>query len=448
MFRGATWLTFDRAHRVVRADLRIGPAGVIEGFVPAGRAARRGEEEIDATGRIGMPGLIQTHVHLCQTLFRGLSERRELLPWLRERIWPLEALHDAGTLRASARLGLTELAMGGTTCILDMGTTRGIESILDAAEASGLRVITGTALMDRGEETPASLLRPADEAIEETLRLRERRSSGGLADLCLAPRFIPSVAHETWLSIARLSRRHGLLVHTHASETRSENRLVRKLTGKTPIGYLRDSGVASPRLCVAHAIWITSDDRAVLRAAGASVCHCPGSNAKLGSGAADVLSMLQSGIRVGIGCDGAACNNRLDLFEELRRAAALVSLRHGPESVDPSAVLDMATRAGAAILGRADQIGSIEPGKQADLLLLAPGRGAGLWNAGAEPHAAVLHGAGVEHVDQVWVGGRRVVDRGRGVMRSWSVRAVTREAARAAESIQQRWEAAWGSRSN
>ncbi len=439
-----TCLTLDPARRVLEADLRIDPDGNLDAFLPRGRAGHPGEKELDLEGRIVLPGLIQTHVHLCQTLMRGLAERVPLKDWLRDRIWPLEAAHDPETIRASVRLGLLELATGGTTAVLDMGTTRHLESILEASAESGMRVVSGTALMDQGDDVPPSLRRDAAEAIEETRRLLSRYRDGRVG-VCLAPRFIPSVSEAAWRLAAAVAEEEALLIHTHACETREEVDLVRRATGMAPFAYLERLGVAGKNLRAAHGVWLGDEDRTVLRGGGAMIVHCPGSNAKLGSGVADVLSLWKDGVVVGIGCDGAACNNRLDAWEEMRRAAHAAALLHGPAAVDPVRFLAMGTADGSRLLRRADRIGSLEPGKAADLVVLHPAAGAGLFSAAEDPHARVLYGAGREHVEQVWVQGEPIVHRGRAV-RGGTARAILKDAVRAARTLRERAEATWESR--
>ncbi len=401
---------------------------------------------IDLRGRIILPGLIQTHLHLCQTLFRGAAERRTLGAWLTERIWPMEAAHDPATLRASARLGLLELLSGGTTTILDMGTTRHIEAVAVACADSGIRAFTGTAIMDLGEGVPAPLLRDAREAIEETRRLLPRFPRGGRVTLCLAPRFVPTVSDVAWRELASLAEAEGLLIHTHACETREELDTARHPDGASTFERLERLGAASPRLVAAHGVWLDRADRAVLHRTNAAIVHCPGSNAKLGSGTADVLRLRRDGVRVGIGCDGAACNNRLDAWEELRRAANAMALLHGPQEVDPEAILALATRDGARVLGLEDRIGRIAPGLEADLVVLDPSAGAGLWPEGTDPHARILYGAGREHVEEVWVAGERIAHRGTVI--GLPAAQVFMEASEAARRLFARVEQTWTSPSN
>lgn len=448
ILRGTTCLTLDPHRRVLSADIRIDPSGNIDSFLPPGRTGFPGEEEISLPGRIVMPGLIQTHVHLCQTLMRGLAEQLPLADWLRERIWPLEAAHDAGSLRASARLGILELLTGGTTAILDMGTTRHLEVILRCCSEMGIRAISGTAIMDEGEGVPEPLQRDLDEALDETRQLMQRYSlaKGGRVGVCLAPRFIPSVSDRAWREIASLAEGAELLIHTHACETRDEVEMTVEKTGSTPFAYLQQVGAAGARLRAAHGVWLDSaQERKILREAGAAILHCPGCNAKLGSGTADVASLWDDGVPVGIGTDGAACNNRLDCFEELRRAAGAIATMHGAASVDPIRVLDMATLTGAKLLGLDETIGSLEPGKSADLVVLNPAAGVGLWSAGDDLHAQVLHGAGRENVEQVWIAGQQIVSLGR--LRRFPAARILREATAAAREIKRKVEEEWQSRS-
>jgi 5-methylthioadenosine/S-adenosylhomocysteine deaminase len=445
ILRGATILSLDGSGRCGPADIEIDLHGRIACLRAVGSPVGQGVTVLDRTGRIILPGLVQTHLHLCQTLFRGLAEGRRLSRWLAERIWPLEAGHDPGSLRAAARLGLLELIAGGTTAILDMGTTRNTETIAIACEEAGIRAITGSAIMDECAEAPPSLLCDAGETLEETRRLLERFPRGGRVTLCLAPRFLPSVSEKAWRDVAAFAEAEGLLIHTHACETRDET-VSADSGAPTVFERLEQFGVGSPKLVAAHGVWLADADRAMLRRTGAAIVHCPGSNAKLGSGTADVLRLRRDGVRVGIGCDGAACNNRLDLWEELRRAAHAMALLHGPETVDPEAVLALATRDGARVLGLEDRIGTIAVGRDADLVVLDPSAGGGLWPEHGDPHARVLYGAGREHVEEVWIRGQRAAHRG--AVRGLPATEVMNEASEAARRILARMETSWTSPSN
>lgn len=442
ILRGATLLTLDPAHRALEADLRIDPSGRIDGFLPRGRTGHPAEPEHDLSGRIVMPGLIQTHVHLCQTLFRGMAEGLSLFRWLRERIWPLEAALEPETIRASVRLGLLELLTGGTTAVLDMGTTRHLGAILETCEEMGIRARSGNAIMDEGDGLPDPLLRDVAESLAETegLLLRYPSLPESRVGVCLAPRFIPTVSDGAWRSLAAFARQRDLVIHTHACETDEEVALTVERTGRKPFAHLTAVGAATPRLVAAHGVRLEDPrERALLARSGGGIVHCPGSNAKLGSGTADVALLWSEGIPVGIGTDAAPCNNRLCGFEEMRRAAHAIATLRGPEAVDPRRVLDLAGRAGARLLGLEERIGSLEAGKEADLVVLDPRLGAGLVSGGDDPHAAVLYGAGRECVEEVWIGGERKVRRGRLI--GWPAGPILRRAGRAAGTLRARMEA-------
>jgi 5-methylthioadenosine/S-adenosylhomocysteine deaminase len=356
-------------------DVVTGDVHVIDGRIAAvGVVSPKTKPDLvcDAAGAIALPGFIQTHVHLCQTLFRGLAEDLPLLEWLRRRVWPLEAAHDDRTLAAAARLAAAELALGGTTTVLTMETVHGTDAVFDALVPTGLRATIGKCLMDVRGEAPARLHQPADEGLSETLALHQRWASAanGRLRVALAPRFALSCTRELLEETAAVAAEQDLLVHTHASEQRDEIDLVRAQTGLDNVAYFASIGMATPRLCAAHCVWVTEEEQRLIAERDVKVLHCPGSNLKLGSGIAPVPEMRRRGISVSIGADGAACNNTLDMFHEMRLAATLQALRLGPGALPARDVVAMATREGARALGLDDEIGSIEPGKKADLILV------------------------------------------------------------------------------
>jgi cytosine/adenosine deaminase-related metal-dependent hydrolase len=343
-------------------------------------AAARPDSTIDARGGLLLPGFVQTHIHLCQTLFRGLAEDLPLLEWLRRRIWPLEAAHDDHTLGVAARLAAAELLLGGTTSVLTMETVHGTAAVFDALAPTGIRATIGKCLMDVRGEAPDRLHQPAQAGVDETLSLQKKwqRAVNGRLRAALAPRFALSCTRELLEASAAASAAHDLLVHTHASEQRDEIALVRAQTGLENVAYFASVGLATHRLCTAHCVWVTDAEQQLLAEHRVKVLHCPGSNLKLGSGIAPVPEMRARGIGVSIGADGAACNNALDMFHEMRLAASLQAMRLGPGALPARDVVAMATREGARALGLERDIGSIEPGKKADMILVDTG----------EPHQA------------------------------------------------------------
>jgi 5-methylthioadenosine/S-adenosylhomocysteine deaminase len=370
IIRNATILTMNDRLDVVEGAVVVRNGRIVSvGPEPAGTAG----PAIDARGAYLLPGFIQTHVHLCQTLFRGLADDLPLLDWLKRRVWPLEAAHDPESLRASTRLAACDLLLSGTTTVLTMETVHDTDVVFETLEAVGMRGIVGKCMMDADREVPARLLERTSASIDESLALKRRwdGAAGGRLHAAFAPRFAVSCSRELLEAVAALSAREHAIVHTHASESRAEVDLVRALSGgHSNFEYLAQTGLATPLLCTAHCIWVTEREQALLAERDVKVLHCPGSNLKLGSGLAPVVEMRARGISVSLGADGAACNNRLDMFDEMRLAATLQATRRVPGELTARDVLQMATRDGARALGLDDEVGSIEPGKRADLILV------------------------------------------------------------------------------
>jgi len=372
LIKGATVITLDAHDRVFEGDVLI-ESGRISALGESLTGDRRSRGEvIDAKGKILFPGFVQTHIHLCQTLFRGVADDLALIDWLRKRIWPMEAAHTVDSLYASARLGIAELIRGGTTCSLTMETVNHTEAVFRAVEETGFRATVGKCMMDKGDEVPAALREETESSISESLALLERwhgRANGRIR-YCFAPRFALSCTRELLEQVSQLSRSRGVVVHTHASENREEIQIVERETGTRNIKYLNDVGLAAPNVVLAHCVHLNEDELEILRATGTNVAHCPSSNLKLGSGFAPVVEMINRGVSVSLGADGAPCNNRLDMFTEMRTAALIQKALHGAEVLPARTMLRMATIDGARALGLEKEIGSIELDKRADLTLL------------------------------------------------------------------------------
>jgi 5-methylthioadenosine/S-adenosylhomocysteine deaminase len=364
--------TQDRKRRAVRSHLRIrdGRIDAITNRLPKNFAPR--SHLVDARGLTVLPGFVQAHVHLCQTLFRNQADDLELLDWLSKRIWRMEAAHTEETLRASALLGIHELLSSGTTCILDMGTVRHTEAILDAVRTSGIRASVGKCLMDHPKTTPPSLRETTAAALAEAKAIHAEwhgRENDRIR-ISYAPRFVVSCTEQLLTEVARLARDQGALVHTHASENLKEIQLVKSLVHCENVEYLHQLGLTSPQLVLAHCIWLKPNEKRILERTGTHVVHCPSSNMKLASGLAHVPELRSRGINVALGADGAPCNNHLDMFSEMRMAALIHKPGSGPKAMRAQEVIDMSTLNGAKALGWLDEIGSIEVGKKADLVAL------------------------------------------------------------------------------
>ncbi|HEY8807317.1 MAG TPA: amidohydrolase family protein [Candidatus Limnocylindria bacterium] len=391
-------------------SMRPGDAPVVRDlFVDGDRIADKAAgETIDASGCYVMPGLVQTHIHLVQTIFRGLAEELSLLEWLRDRIWPLEAAHDERSLRATARLGLLDLLATGTTTILDMGTTHGGDIIGEELVASGIRARFGQTMMDGGDGVPEGLRETTSASLHASARLAMAwgEAANGRIGYAYAPRFALSCTRELLEAVGDITKRLGLLIHTHSNENTGERALIEGATGQAPTAYLDSVGLVTERSVIAHGVNLDEREIAILAERGASITHCPSSNLKLGSGIADVRALRDKGITVGIGADGAACNNRLDGFDELRLAALLAASLHGPGALTAWDILAMGTRDGARALRMDADIGTLEVGKKADLILLDPSKLAG---PAGDPATRIVYGGGSRAVRDVIIDGQIVV---------------------------------------
>ena len=413
LIHSGTLVCMDAAGTVARGDLLIEDGVIVargDAVAPALATLPRGRagESYDASGALVVPGLVHGHLHLCQTLFRGLAEQSDLLRWLRESIWPLEAAHTESSIAASARLGLAELIAGGVTTVNDMGTVRHTEAIGAVLEESGMRAVFGKALMDQGEGVPRGLLESRRDALEGALAIVRRfhGAADGRLAVSLAPRFVLSCSAGLWGDVRDASRERGLMVHTHLAESPAEGREVEAAVSNTAARYFAAHDVLSGRFVGAHGVWLESDEVELLARAGGALVHCPGSNLKLGSGFADVRRWKEAGLRCGIGSDGAACNNRLDTFHEMSLASGIGRTLHPEQPLSAREILALSTCDGARALGLGDRTGSLEAGKQADVIVVATTAAHHAPNAERDPYAALVHAARATDVRLTMAAGR------------------------------------------
>jgi len=400
----------NASRQVVDGDVLVEAGRIKTVGRTAGRPGGRSPATVmDCEGLVILPGLVQAHIHLCQTLFRGLADDLALEAWLAQRIWPLEAAHNEESVYWSAMLGAAELLLGGTTAILDMETVRHTGAAFEALESIGLRATAGKCLMD-APSAPASLREPTDRALQESAELcaRWHGAAGGRLRYCFAPRFAPSCTGPLLRAVSDLAERAGAVIHTHAAETPAELEIVKRETGNDEIAYLDSMGISGPRAALAHCVWVDKESIARLARQATNVVHCPSSNLKLGSGVAPIPEMLAAGCHVAIGADGAPCNNRLDAFAEMRLAALIQKPRLGPEALPAAQVLELATLGGARALGLESEIGSIEVGKRADLVVVDLD-GPHAQPAEADLISRLVYSARAADVRHVVVDGRLVV---------------------------------------
>lgn len=368
LIRNGTLITMDGNGSIVSGDLLIedGRIAAVGGTIDSADIV------VDAQGCAVLPGFIQTHLHLCQTIFRGAADDLALIDWLRKRVWPMEAAHSAASVRASARLAIAELIKGGTTCALTMETVNHTDEVFRVVAETGFRATVGKCMMDKGDEVPAELREDTEESISESIKIIERwhGKEAGRIRACFAPRFAVSCTAELLSRVGKLALERGVMIHTHASENLKECELVETESGMRNISYLNSVGLTGPHVVLAHCVHVNDAEMDTLKKTLTNVSHCPSSNLKLGSGLAPVKEMLDEGISVSLGADGAACNNRLDMFTEMRTAALLQKMRHGPEALPATRALRMATIDGAKALGLENEIGSLEKGKRADVIVV------------------------------------------------------------------------------
>ena len=395
----------DQHNSISRADLLINDGRITE----IGGAGQTADTVIDAGGCAVLPGFVQTHIHLCQTIFRGAADDLALIDWLKQRVWPMEAAHTATSIAASARLGIAELIKGGTTCALTMETVNHTAEVFKVVEETGFRATVGKCMMDKGAEVPLALQEQTSNSIAESIALLDEwhGKANGRIRYCFAPRFAISCTRELLEKVAELARERGVMVHTHASENTTECQLVQEETGLRNVAYLHSLGLTGRHVALAHCVHLSVDEIETLKTTGTNVVHCPSSNLKLASGIAPIAKLLEEGISVSLGADGAACNNRLNMFTEMRTAALLQKVVHGPEVLPAARVLRMATIDGAKALGLEAEIGSIEVGKRADLSVVKLDR---LHTTPArDVVSALVYSAEADDVDTVIIDGRLVM---------------------------------------
>ncbi|GAA4407216.1 TRZ/ATZ family hydrolase [Quisquiliibacterium transsilvanicum] len=377
----------------------------IAGLMPAdqARALHPSAPCTELPGHLLVPGLVNLHTHAPMSLLRGVGDDLPLQAWLEQRIWPLEArLMSPEFVYDGALLACAEMALGGVTCFNDMYFFP--EQVAAAASLVGMRAALGIIVI----EFPSAYGSGAADYLRKGLELRDRLRDDPLFSFCLAPHAPYTVSDESFTRVARLSGETGMPVHCHLHETAAEIAESEARFGRRPLRRLADLGLLGPELIAVHAVHMDDSDLALLAAHGASVAHCPHSNLKLASGIARTARMRELGINVGIGTDGAASNNRLDLLQEGRTAALLAKGASRDATAWPAhEVLHAMTLGGARALGLADRIGSIEAGKAADLVAVDLSM---LQTAPVfDPVSQLVYAAGREQVSEVWIAGQPVV---------------------------------------
>ncbi len=366
---GGTVVTENAAHRVLTPGaLAINGTDIIDVDRPDVIAGRyTAAETIDARDQIVLPGLINTHTHAPMVMFRGLADDLRLMDWLQKYIFPVEAKTvSAELVRIGTRLAALEMIQSGTTTYTDMYYFE--EEIARATREAGLRGVLGETII----QLPAPDAKTPAEGLARAERFIKAFKGDSLIVPAVAPHALYTNDKTTLVASAELGRRYGVPVIIHLAETEDEVRMARDRYHATPVGYLESIGFWGPRTLAAHGIWVTDEDIQVLKRRGVGVAHNPESNMKLASGTAPVRKYLAAGVALGLGTDGAASNNDLDMFEAMRQAAFLAKLAtRDPTAIPAQTALDMATTGGAKALGMDRLIGSLEAGKRADVITVS-----------------------------------------------------------------------------
>lgn len=410
ILRNGLIVTMNRARDVFQGEVHIDGNRITyvgKSQKPVERLAR----VIDCSGKFILPGLIQAHVHLCQALFRGDADDLSLLDWLRKRIWPFENAHTAASLRASAMIGLLEMQMSGTTAILDMGTVKHTNTLLEAANESGMRYWGGKCLMDLKSASGPLYENTADALKETEDLLKEWRGKHDLVKYALCPRFAVSCTEGLLEAMVDLQEREQAVIHTHASENKEEIAVIRRRTGRNNVDYFATLGMLNDRTVIAHGVHLTKSEVKKMARAGTPLVHCPSSNLKLASGIAPIQSYVDEGLKIALGSDGAPCNNSMDAFIEMRLAALLQKPKFGPKAMRGQMALELATLGGARALGAEDRIGSLEAGKLADVITVD--RSHPSVATVENPYSAIVYSCSGRDVRDVVINGRLTVRDGR-----------------------------------
>ncbi len=385
----------------------------------------QGETVVEAQGKLAMPGLVNTHTHLAMTLFRGLAEDVPLKSWLEEVIWPKEAKLSPEDVRCGALLGCAELISSGCTCFNDQYFF--MDQVAKTVKLSGIRGVLAEGMVESTSEDPKALLKKGVDFAK-----RYNGYADGRVRTMLGPHSEYSCSPEFLREVAAASKESGLPIHMHLGESKELAREVHKKYGLTPVRLMDIVGILGPNLIAAHCIHVDAQEIELLARRGVKVSYNPVSNMKLALGAAPIISMLRAGVTVGVGTDGAASNNRLDLLKDVKFASYLQKLHMNDPTVLPARdLLRMATTDGAKALGLENKIGSIEKGKLADIILLDLTQPH--MTPLHDPYATVAYSALGSDVDTVIVDGRILME-GR-VIKSVDAIAVGEEASERAAAL-------------
>jgi len=422
-------ITVDGTRRVLNpGSVAINGTQIVAVDTPAAIAARyRSADTIDASGKVVMPGLINTHTHAAMVMFRGLGNDLNLMDWLQKYIFPAEAKTVSPEfVRVGTRLALLEMIQSGTTTFADMYYFE--EEVAKVTKAAGMRGVLGQTVI----EFPVADAKTPAEALARTEAFAKQYEHDELITPSIAPHSVYTLDAKTLTAVSELAKRLMIPIQIHLAETQAESGLSQERHHMRPVAILESLNFWAPTTLAAHGVWINDDEIALLDRRGVGVANNPESNMKLASGTAPVMKYRKAGVNVGIGTDGAASNNDLDMFEAMRQAAfqqKLVSM--DPTAISAAEALEMATLGGARALGRGQHLGSLEPGKLADLIIV--GMSKARQQPLFEPMSQVVYASRGDDVETTIVNGK-VLMRDRKVL-TMDEAAVLRDARVAADLV-------------
>ncbi|MEQ9561534.1 MAG: TRZ/ATZ family hydrolase [Woeseiaceae bacterium] len=405
------WIIPVEPHGAVLSDHAVAiNDGRIAAILPLAEMKRRFRPGsfVSRPGHVLIPGLVNSHTHAAMTLFRGFADDMPLELWLRERIWPAESRWvSAEMVRDGTRHAIAEMLLGGTTCFSDQYFFP--EIVAEAASDMHMRTVVGTPVID----FPTPWAANASECLAKGSDLvHDRYADHALISSCFAPHSVDTVSDESFAELRVLADQLDVRVQIHLHESQAEIDRSLATTGLRPFERLSRLGLVNSSLLVVHGVYLGDDEIRDLAAAKANIAHCPRSNLKLADGIAPVSRYLRNGVNVALGTDGAASNNALDMFDEMKIAALLAkAVEQDPAAIPAPVALRMATLGGAVALGMSDRIGSIEVGKWADLACidLQHVRSQPLY----DPLSQLVYAASSNQVSDVWIAGRHVVEGGK-----------------------------------
>jgi len=417
-------ITVDPQRRIIRDG-----AVVVEGnqIVAVGKTSEvkrkhHADNRIHAKGMVVLPGLVDCHVHLAQALIRGCADDVDLIPWLRDYVWRLQGNFTAEDGAASAALCIAEMLKSGTTAFLEcmIHHRYGFDGIARVVERSGIRGCLSKIFMDlTGYADQESIMyegmiEDPEDCIRETLEMHNKweGGAGGRIHVWWGARTPGAVTPELYRRVSEMARGRNMRITIHLAEVKADVEYTTGQFNQRPAEFARDVGMLGENVVVAHGVWFTPEEFPILASTGTHLCHCPASNAKLASGIAKIPEMIETGINVCLGCDGGPSNNAYDMFREMFLAAVIHKARTlNPLTMPAETVIEMATINGAKALGLEKEIGSIEPGKKADLILVDT-RQLNLTPT-YNPVSNIVYAANGSNVHTTIVDGRIVVSEGR-----------------------------------